>query len=166
VSRDQDENVEQDPKKKPTVRMTDDEARALLEQSLVGIFTTLRRDGRPVAMPVWFVALDGNIYVSTRGKKVTRVRNDPRASFLVETGDRWADLQAVHLDCRATVIEPSPQLAARIREALDEKYRAYRTAQSAMPTATKEHYRHAAGAIIELVPEKMLTWDNRKLGLS
>lgn len=146
------------------MRMTDDEARAMLERSLVGILTTLRRDGRPVALPVWYVALDGNIYVSTRGKKVSRARNDSRASFLVETGDRWADLQAVHLDCRASVIEPSAELAARIREALDEKYRAYRTSRADMPTATKEHYTQAAGAIIELVPEKMLTWDNRKLG--
>lgn len=152
--------------KKPTVRMTDDEARAMLERSLVGILTTLRRDWRPVALPVWFVALDGNIYVSTRGKKVARARRDPRASFLVETGDRWAELQAVHLDCRASVIEPSAELAGRIRDAMDEKYRAYRTSRAAMPSATKKHYEQAAGAIIELVPEKMLTWDNRKLGIS
>lgn len=150
----------------PSVRMTEDEAWRMLEQSHVGILTTLRRDGRPVALPIWFVVLDRRIYVSTRGRKVERARNDPRASFLVETGERWADLRAVHLDCRATVIDPSDALADAIRAAMDEKYRAYRTKTKAMPSATREHYRRSMGAVIELVPDgKLLTWDNRKLGI-
>ncbi|MFI5040371.1 MAG: pyridoxamine 5'-phosphate oxidase family protein [Acidimicrobiales bacterium] len=152
---------------KPSVRMSEDDAWAMLEQSLVGILTTLRRDGRPIALPIWYVVLDRRIYVTTRGKKVQRARHDARASFLVEAGERWADLRAVHVDCRAAVIEPPDELADRIRAAMDEKYRAYRTAASDMPSATRDHYRKAMGAVIELVPDgKLLTWDNRNLGIS
>jgi len=151
---------------KPTVRMTEAEAWDLLGRSVNGILTTLRRDGRPVALPVWFVVLDRTIYVQTRGKKVVRARNDSRASFLVEAGERWADLHAVHVDCRATVLEPDPGLERRITDAMNAKYATYRTARGDMPTATRDHYAKAAGATIELTPEgKLLTWDNRKLGL-
>lgn len=150
---------------RPSVRMTDEEAWQFVGASVNGTLTTLRRDGRPVALPVWFVVLDERIYVTTRGKKVERVRHDARCSFLVEDGERWAELRAVHLDCRARVIEPDEQLAARLAEANDRKYGAYRTARTAMPDATRRFYGASSGAVVELqVDGKVLSWDNRKLG--
>ena len=149
-----------------SVRMTDDEAWQMLEQSVNGILTTLRRDGRPVALPIWYVVLDRRIYIGTRGKKVVRARHDPRCSFLVEAGERWADLRAVHIDGLVTVIEPDAGLADRIDAAMAAKYAAYRVAAAPMPAATREHYAQAARATLELVPQgKLLTWDNRHLGL-
>ena len=55
-----------------SVRMTEDEAWQLLEESVNGILTTLRRDGRPVSLPIWYAVLDRRIYINTRGKKVDR----------------------------------------------------------------------------------------------
>ena len=54
------------------VRLTEDEAWAELAAAHTGILTTLRRDGRPVPLPVWFVALDRHVYVRTpaRTRKV------------------------------------------------------------------------------------------------
>jgi nitroimidazol reductase NimA-like FMN-containing flavoprotein (pyridoxamine 5'-phosphate oxidase superfamily) len=148
-----------------SVRMTDDEAWQMLEQSVNGILTTLRRDGRPVALPIWYVVLDRRIYIGTRGKKVIRARHDPRCSFLVEAGERWADLRAVHIDGLITVIEPDSALAERIGAAMAAKYAAYRAAVP-MPAATREHYAQADRATLELIPQgKLLTWDNRHLGL-
>src|ERR1700727_1678579 len=96
-----------------SVRMTEDEAWQLLEESVNGILTPRRRDARPVTLPIWYAVLDRRIYINTRGKKVDRARNDPRCSFLVEAGERWADLRAVHLECLVAVIEPDPDLAPR-----------------------------------------------------
>jgi hypothetical protein len=150
-----------------SVRMTPDEAWDFVEQAHTGIFTTLRRDGQPIALPVWFVTVDGRIYIVTRGKKVLRAKHDPRCSFLVESGERWAELQAVHLTCSAEVIEPDEALSRRIGEAMARKYAAFRTATAAMPDATKEHYTKAIGTTIELVPDdRILSWDNNHLGLS
>jgi hypothetical protein len=149
---------------KPSVRMTDDEAWDFVARSVNGTLTTLRRDGRPIALPIWFVVLDRRIYVQTRGKKLARVQNDSRASFLVEAGDRWVELRAVHLDCEARVIEPDSDLAERIAVASDQKYNGYRAVGSAMPDSARSHYATAAGGTIELLPVgKMLTWDNRKI---
>ena len=139
----------------------------MLESSINGTLVTLRKDGRPIALPVWFVVLDHKIYVSTRGKKLTRVRNDKRCAFLVEAGERWAELRAVHVECEGRVINPSAGLTARLATAMGNKYAAYRTASQAMPAATRQHYDQAVGGIIELEPlGKLLNWDNRRLGVS
>ena len=46
------------------------------------------------------------------------------------------------------------------------KYAAYPISSAAMPSATRERYAQAPGAVLELIPQgKMLTWDDRHLGL-
>ena len=111
-----------------SIRLSRDEAWQVLAAAHTGILTTLRGDGAPITLPVWFVALDERVYVGTpaRTKKVARVRRDPRVSFLVESGARWAELVGVHLTGRARVVE-EPELVARVVDALNEKYRAFRT---------------------------------------
>jgi nitroimidazol reductase NimA-like FMN-containing flavoprotein (pyridoxamine 5'-phosphate oxidase superfamily) len=82
-----------------SVRMTDDEAWVVLEHAHTGILTSLRRDGWPISLAVWFVALDRRLYVAGQAhtKKFARIRNDPRVSFLVESGVDWRDLAGVHV---------------------------------------------------------------------
>src|SRR5687768_16960021 len=123
------------------VRLNEDDAWQVIAASHTGVLTTLRADGTPVALPVWFVANDRTIFVSTpsRAKKLARVRHDPRASFLVESGARWAELQAVHLSGLVDVVDDE-SLAREIAAALDAKYAAFRTASTAMPPPTRAHY--------------------------
>lgn len=147
------------------IRLSDEETWQVLAAAHTGILTTLRADGAPVTLPVWFVALDRTIGMSApaRTKKVARVRRDPRASFLVESGERWAELQAVHLSGRIEIVEDAGA-AASIAAALDAKYAAYRTPSTAMPDATRAVYREHA--ILRLVPDgRVLTWDNARLEL-
>ena len=149
-----------------SVRLAPDEAWAVLDASHTGMFTSLRRDGVPITLPIWFVVLDRRIYVSgpASAKRVARVRRDPRVSFLVESGQRWAELRAVHLTGRARVVTEADVLA-RVAAALDAKYARFRTQRTAMPGATRAHY-EVALATIEIVPdERVLSWDNARLGL-
>jgi hypothetical protein len=46
------------------IRLSVDEAWDTIDRAHTGILTTLRRDGVPVSLPVWFVVLDRRIYVS------------------------------------------------------------------------------------------------------
>ena len=150
-----------------SVRLSDDEAWAVLEQSHTGIFTSLRRDGWPISLPVWFVALDRRVYVSgpARTRKIARVRHDERAAFLVESGEGWAELVGVSLTGRARVVT-EPVLLARVAAALDAKYREYRTKRADMPDETRARYEVEA-ATIELVPDaRILSWDNSRLDLA
>ena len=149
-----------------SVRMTEEEIWAFLRDGHTGIFASLRSDGVPIMMPIWYAVVDRCVYIQTRGKKLTRITNDPRASFLVESGERWAELRAVHLTGTAEIIDPSPELAEAIRAEMDRKYAPFRTARSEMPDATRSVYQKAQRATVRLTPDgRVLNWDNRKLGL-
>ena len=147
------------------VRLDADEAWAVLDAAHTGIFTTLRRDGMPIALPVWFVALDRAICLAapSRTKKIARLRNDSRASFLVESGERWVELGAVHLTGRVEFVNDEA-IIERIDEALDAKYAAFRGPRGAMPEKTQAHY--AGRTFLRLVPdERIVSWDNRRIPL-
>ena len=118
-----------------SLRLSPEEAWSFLERAHTGIFTTLRADGSPVALPVWFVTLERTICIGAPAgtKKIKRVRRDPRASFLVEQGERWAELQAVHLSGRVEIVDDEA-VATSVQRALDEKYQAFRTARPPCPS--------------------------------
>ncbi len=150
-----------------SVRLSDAEIWAFLEQSHTGILTTLRRDGWPISLPVWFLVLERKVYVSgpAQTKKFARLRRDDRVAFLAETGLHWRDLKAVHLHGHARFVADEA-LLARVQARLDEKYAAFRTARSAMPAATQQHYLQQRPLVIEIQPEaRVLSWHNAKLGL-
>ena len=149
-----------------SVRLSADEAWAVLEAAHTGIFTTLRRDGMPIALPVWFVVVDRTIGLAapSRTKKLARLQHDPRASFLVESGEKWAELQAVHLTGRVSFVDEGSELERRIGDALELKYRPFRSDHSKMPERTQQHY--AGRTFVQLHPdERILSWDNRRIEL-
>jgi nitroimidazol reductase NimA-like FMN-containing flavoprotein (pyridoxamine 5'-phosphate oxidase superfamily) len=151
-----------------SIRLSPDEAWDVLADSHTGIFTTLRRDGVPIALPVWFVAFDRTIYLAapSRTKKLSRLRRDPRASFLVESGERWVELKAVHLTGRVEFLDLDKDraLIERIDDELDRKYARFRGDHAAMPEKTQEHY--AARTFLRFIPDtRVLTWDNSRMPL-
>jgi PPOX class probable F420-dependent enzyme len=148
------------------VRLTEDEAWAELAAAHTGILTTLRRDGRPVSLPVWFVVLDRLVYVRTPARtwKVAHVQHDPRATFLVERGERWAELCAVMLHADVTLVDAGRDRDA-VETALTEKYARFRTEDAQLPDATRAHYA-VESAVLRLTPVgRLVTWDNSKLRL-
>ncbi|HXZ86255.1 MAG TPA: pyridoxamine 5'-phosphate oxidase family protein [Myxococcota bacterium] len=150
-----------------SLRLSPEEAWAFLEKGHTGILTSLRRDGWPISLPVWYVAMDRRIYVSgpARTKKYGRMKRDPRVAFLVETGLKWKELSAVHLTGRARFVIDANELA-RVQAAMDAKYAAFRTDRSKMPAATSQHYSQQGSATVCIEPEgKLLTWDNARLGV-
>lgn len=149
-----------------SIRLSRQEAWAFLQGSHTGILTTLRADGTPIALPVWFVCLDESIFVGTppHTSKVARIRRDARVSFLVESGERWAELRGVHVTGRARIVTDG-DLADRVLAALTAKYEAFRTPRATMPETTRRHY-EVQTAFVEITPDdRFLTWDNSRLPL-
>lgn len=145
------------------IRLTEDEAWAEIAAAHTGILTTLRRDGMPIALPVWFVAEERTVAMRTPAatKKIARVRNDPRASFLVESGQRWVELCAVHLTGRVEVVSDEPAIR-RIEDAIETKYDAFRPPAASLPAAARRRYSNSI--YLRFVPEgRTLTWDNSRL---
>jgi PPOX class probable F420-dependent enzyme len=148
------------------VRLTDDEAWAELAAAHTGILTTLRRDGRPVSLPVWFVAIGRHVYVRTPASthKVGHVQHDPRATFLVERGERWAELCAVMLHADVVLLGEGDERDS-VEDALHDKYASFRTEARRLPDATRAHYA-VESAVLKLTPVgRLVTWDNSKLRL-
>ena len=148
---------------KPSPRMTEDEIWSYLARGHTGIHTTLRRDGVPIAMPLWYAVLDRVIYVQTRGAKLARIRHDARSSFLVESGQRWADLKAVHLTGVSEIVDLDQDRSARFRAEMDRKYAAF-SSQAQMPKDTATYYATAVTGVVRFTPDsRVLHWDNSKL---
>jgi PPOX class probable F420-dependent enzyme len=146
------------------IRLGVDEAWDTVDRAHTAVLTTLRRDGVPISLPVWFVVLDRRIYVSgpSHTKKFARVARDPRVSFLIESGDRWVDLIGVHMTGTARVVDDS-ELLARVAAALSEKYDGFRTPRAEMPDSTRAHYETTV-TTIEITPDdRILSWENARL---
>jgi nitroimidazol reductase NimA-like FMN-containing flavoprotein (pyridoxamine 5'-phosphate oxidase superfamily) len=146
------------------IELNDDQLWEFLSEGHEGALTTLRSDGWPVALPVWYVVKDKAVYLRTRPstKKVVRIQNDPRSSFLVSSGARWAELKAAVLTCRAVIIEDEP-LQTEVLALFDEKYAAFRTAPTAMPSSSQKHYKGEPVIIRLDVVDGVLSWDNASL---
>ena len=150
-----------------SIRLSREEAWAALTAAHTGILTTLRTDGTPVALPVWFVALDERIYVGTpsRTRKVARIRRNARVSFLIESGERWTELFGVHITGEARVVTEL-ELRSRVDQALIAKYERYRVRRDALPESTRRYY-EVEMTVLEVIPdERILSWDNSRLPLA
>jgi PPOX class probable F420-dependent enzyme len=146
-----------------SVRLTEDEMYAFLADAHTGVLSTLRRDGSPASMPMWFVLLDRDVYIRTLAgsRKTGHMRRDPRVSFLVERGRAWTELQAVVLSGRA-VIETDPALTAGVDDAFACKYAGFLMPDAA-PDATRRHYAAERVHVRIAVQRTPRTWNNAKL---
>lgn len=150
-----------------SIRLSRDEAWQFLDETHTGILTTLRADGSPITLPVWFVALERTICFSTpaRTKKISRLRHDPRASFLVESGRYWSELKAVHLTGLVEEVQDDSK-RQRIEGALSQKYDAFKTASQRLPAAARDTYSSSSRCYFQMHPaDRVLTWDNRRISL-
>ena len=118
------------------IRLSEDETWDVLDKSHTGILTTLRWDGTPVSLPVWYVVDERTIVIRTppRTKKVARLKRDARAAFLVESGERWIDLLGVHLSGRVQIVD-DPEEVSRLDAAIEAKYAHFRPDPAVLPAA-------------------------------
>jgi PPOX class probable F420-dependent enzyme len=140
-----------------------DDAWEFIEKAHTGVLTTYRRDGVAISLPVWFMVVDRQIFVRTpaHSKKVTRVRNDPRASFVVSSGEYWAELVGVHLTGYAEVVD-DPRTEELVLARSNAKYDPFRLDPSDMAEPMRTFYL-LPKATLRFVPEEMLGWNNAQL---
>ncbi len=146
------------------VSFDEDELWQFLDDTHTGILTTLRADGWPLALPVWFVTAERRVYVQTpaRTRKVAHVRRDPRVCFTAEAGVVWGELRAVVLTGRADIL-PAGEERDGVMVLVSEKYKGFGMAVDEMPDVTLRYYDTEA-AVIRIDPDPhRVTWDNRKL---
>lgn len=142
------------------IAMSREELEAFLEEQKTVILTTINRDGTSLPSPLWFVAVDGRLYMNTgaQSDKVRNLRRDDRVSCLVEAGESYYDLRGALIRGRCTIVVDE-QEQARARAKIAEKYAAARPQTGLRPSTTV-----AAERVTLKVPiERVVSWDYAKL---
>lgn len=149
------------------IALAEDELWKFVADAHTAVVTTLRRDGWPVALPVWFVVVDRNIYFKTfpTMRKAARIARDARSSFLVEDGHTWTELRAVTLSATAELLATGPEVDTA-RAALAAKYPpSLNVPVDRLPPASRAYYA-ADDVIVRLTPVgPPISWDHRRLRL-
>ena len=105
------------------IRMSEEELETFLAGQRVVSCATIGRDGWPHVMPLWYLPRDGSLWVWTyaASQKVRNLERDPRATLVVEAGERYEELRGVMIKARA-VIERDPDLVSALALALYARY--------------------------------------------
>ncbi|MSW42708.1 MAG: PPOX class F420-dependent oxidoreductase [Actinobacteria bacterium] len=144
------------------IEMTPDEVDAFLRAGRTASFVTLGPDGFPDPVGMWFVVIDGDVWMRTYAKsqKVINLQRDPRAAMLIETGDTYAELRGVQL---TGTVEVSDDIE-RICEVFAGLMVKYEGMDPAHVPAVIEGYRPRAPKqrALRLVVERATSWDHAK----
>jgi len=146
------------------IKLSDEEARELLEEERIAVISSLGPRGWPHSMPMWFVAREDEVWVWTYAKsqKVRNLERDPRATVLIETGREYGELRGLMIEAEAelhrdfeTVIGFAEELTVRYAEGISSVEGEAKAALEAQ--APKR-------VAIQFRPRRTATWDHRKLG--
>jgi PPOX class probable F420-dependent enzyme len=129
-----------------------DDLDGLLDEPLIAVIGTYRKDGSVLLSPLWFEWQDGSFVIVTplEGVKARHVRRDPRASIVVYEQDR--PFRGVEASCSATIET----------EHVHETH--LRVAQRYLGEADGAAFAERKGrgqSLIRLTPVRFRAWDYR-----
>ncbi|WP_416972816.1 pyridoxamine 5'-phosphate oxidase family protein [Streptomyces sp. 4F14] len=143
------------------IMMTPGELDEFLDTQRTCRVATVSTDGTPHVSALWFL-WDGSslwLYSVVRSKRWTHLRRDPRVAVVVDTGEEYDQLRGVELSGTVEFVGEIPrtgELCAEL-DAVETRFARKNFRVDAMP----HDGRHAW---IRLTPQKVVSWDFRKLG--
>jgi hypothetical protein len=152
--------------RRDTIRMSDDEVLGFLDEERTVVCATNGREGWPHLMPLWFVLRETGpdgarelwAWTFAKSQKVRNLERDARATLQVESGEAYAELRGVMLECDVVVhrdVERIRDLALELfgrYGGIDDDVRAMIDQQAPKRVA------------LQFVERRRATWDHRKLG--
>jgi PPOX class probable F420-dependent enzyme len=144
--------------------MSEDEVATFLEQSRTATMATIGPDGMPHLVAMWYGLIDGAIYFETKGKsqKVQNLRRDPRIVVAIEAGHTYDTLRGVSIEGTAVLIDDTTAdeyWAAGI--SLFERYQGEYSEEMRPFVEVMMNKRVA----VRVEPNRVRSWDHRKLGM-
>ncbi|MCP2297290.1 PPOX class probable F420-dependent enzyme [Nocardia amikacinitolerans] len=142
--------------------MTDAEIAQFLERSRIATLATLGPQGRPHLTAMWYALIDGEIWFETKAKsqKAVNLRRDPRVTCMVEAGQTYDQLRGVSIEGHAEIIDDPEKLFA-VGVSVWERYTGPYS-EEVRPLVENMLNKRVA---VRVVPERVRSWDHRKLGL-
>lgn len=141
------------------IAMSPDELAAFLAEQRTCRVASVGRDGAPNVAPLWFVWDGSALWLNSivRSRRWTNLARDPRVGVVVDAGDGYGELRGVELTGKIDVVgevprggDPDPELETPER-LFGAKY------SGGTFVADGRH------AWLRLTPEKIVSWDFRKL---
>jgi PPOX class probable F420-dependent enzyme len=117
-------------------------------------------DGAPHVTPLWF-AWDGtSLWLTSlvNSQRWTDLERDPRVSAVVDAGDGYMELRGVELRGRAVPVGEAPRRGEPVAE-LEVPERIF-----ADKYAGGRVHHDGRHAWLRITPDKIVSWDFRKLG--
>jgi PPOX class probable F420-dependent enzyme len=142
--------------------MSAEEVEAFLEEQRVVVCATNGRGGWPHLMPLWYLVRDRELWAWTYAKsqKVKNLERDPRATLQIEDGEQYQDLRGVMIEARTTLHRETDDVA----EFGVELFRRYGNADGGSDFLDAIRTQAAKRVALQFVPERITSWDHRKLG--
>lgn len=145
--------------------MSDDEVRAFVEQSRTVTMATNGPTGHPHLVAMWYGVIDGKIYFETKAKsqKVQNLKRDPNISCMIEAGLTYDQLRGVAIEGTAHIIddpEDDEYWAAAV--SVFERYNGPYSDDMKPIVEMMMNKR----VIVRVDPQRVRSWDHRKLGQS
>jgi PPOX class probable F420-dependent enzyme len=144
--------------------MSSGEVLEFLQRSRTATVASIGPGGLPHLIAMWYGVIGNAIYLETKAKaqKAVNLRRDPRMAFMVEAGSSYDTLRGVSLEGSATIIEPFDG-----REYWDAAVNVYERyvgpyGEDAWPAVERMMNKRV---VVKLVPDRVRSWDHRKLGL-
>lgn len=141
------------------IAMSAEERDAFLADARTCRVATVGADGAPHVSPLWFGWSGGALWLFsiTRSKRWRDLERDPRVSVVVDAGTEYTELRGVELSGRAEQVGevprgdgPDPALA-EIERVFAGKYMG------------GTFYADGRHAWLRIVPDRIVSWDFRKL---
>jgi len=143
------------------IAMTKEELDAFLAEERTCRVGTVSHDG-PHVTPLWFVWDGDALWLNSivKSQRWTDLERDPRVSIMVDAGHDFMELRGVELQGRVEVVGEVPRTGEQDVPELAEPERLFARKYSGSDTFQYDG-RHAW---LRIVPEKISSWDFRKMG--
>ncbi|MDO8431397.1 MAG: TIGR03618 family F420-dependent PPOX class oxidoreductase [Candidatus Binatus sp.] len=146
-------------KRRDQIKLTPAEQEEFLSKAPKAALATIDKDGYPHVVAMNYLWRDGAILMTSYGKaqKVVNIRRNPRVGVMVETGRAYSDLRGVLIRGECEIIEDVATVNATMN-AIRNRYSGGGQAENtALTTAPKR-------VVLKVIPQKIASWDHRKLG--
>jgi hypothetical protein len=141
------------------IAMTPEEVDAFLAEERTCRVATVGPNG-PHATPLWYAWHGGALWLTSvvRSQRWTDLRRDPRVAVVVDAGTAYDELRGVELRGRVEVVGEVPRTGEPVPELVGPEQL---MADRYLGGTFVHDGRHAW---LRLVPDKITSWDFRKLG--
>jgi nitroimidazol reductase NimA-like FMN-containing flavoprotein (pyridoxamine 5'-phosphate oxidase superfamily) len=120
-------------------------------------------NGYPHVTPIWFVVIGEKVYMRAQDYKVkVGLAAKGKACVVIDDGDKYRELRGAVMWGRTKIVA-DVRLVATVTALFEAKYSERQWKAEEMPKDWVRERAKEKRAFIEFVPEKVDSWDNRKV---